>query len=137
MITCGIVSVEDNKTDAFVIKRTLASLTREDVTVLPDGKTAIDYLSDSSNVPRLILLDINLPRYNGLEILSRIRELEHLRETPIIMFSSSQIDEEIRAAYRMGANSYVAKPSSHPELESAIAGIYEYWYKTAKLATCG
>ena len=136
MISCGIVSVEDNKTDAFVIKRTLGSLTSEDVTVLPDGKSALDYLRDSSHVPTLILLDINLPCYSGLEILSLMRKLDHLRGIPIIMFSSSQLDEEIKAAYRLGANSYVAKPSSHVELESTIGDIYEYWYKTAKLATC-
>ena len=136
MISCGIVSVEDNKTDAFVIKRTLGSLTNEDVTVLPDGKSALDYLRDSSHVPTLILLDISLPCYSGLEILALVRKLDHLLDIPIIMFSSSQLDEEIKAAYRLGANSYVAKPSSHVELESTIGDIYEYWYKTAKLATC-
>ncbi len=136
MISCGIVSVEDNKTDAFVIKRTLGSLTSEEVTVLPDGKSALDYLRDSSHVPTLILLDINLPCYSGLEILSLVRTLDHLRGIPIIMFSSSQLDEEIKAAYRLGANSYVAKPSTHVELESTIGDIYEYWYNTAKLATC-
>ncbi len=136
MLSCGIVSVEDNKTDAFVIKRTLGALTSEKVTVIPDGKSALDYLRDSSHVPTLILLDINLPRYSGLEVLSFVRKLDHLLDIPIIMFSSSQLDEEIRAAYRLGANSYVAKPSSHNELEAAIGDIYEYWYKTATLATC-
>ena len=136
MLPCGIVSVEDNKTDAFVIKRTLGELTSECVTILPDGKCALDYLSDTSHVPSLILMDINLPFFSGLELLPLLRKLVHLRDTPIIMFSSSKLDEEIRAAYRLGANSYVAMPSTHIDLESAIEGIYTYWYKTAKLATC-
>ena len=136
MAPAGIVSVEDNKMDALVIKRTLGTLTCEDVTILATGKEALAFFSDKKNVPRLILLDINLPHYTGLEILKRIRTLDHLRGTPIIMFSSSQIDEEIHLSYWLGANSYVAKPSSHTELETAITTIYEYWYRTARIVGC-
>lgn len=136
MLSCGIISVEDNKTDAFVIKRTLRELSHEAVTVLPDGKAALEFLSDCTKVPTLILLDINLPFLTGLELLPSLRKLEHLSDVPIIMFSSSQLEEEIRAAYRLGANSYVAKPSTHMELESTIGDIYKYWYNTSKLSTC-
>ncbi|RZN45751.1 response regulator [archaeon] len=134
MTTCGIVSVEDNKMDGLVIKRTLSDLTCEDVTVIRDGHTALDFFCDDSKIPCLILLDINLPFKSGLEILKEIREREHLRKVPIVMFSSSQIDEEVENAYELGANSYVAKPSDHEQLEKALERIYEFWFETAMTA---
>ncbi len=133
MISCGIVSVEDNKTDALVIKRTLKQLTHENVTILKDGKEALNFFNDSTKTPCLIMLDINLPLYNGLELLEKIRNIEHLRYTPIIIFSSSHLDEEIKEAYKLGANCYVAKPSSHEKLEDSIKEIYKFWFNIAKI----
>lgn len=134
MTTCGIVSVEDNKMDGLVIKRTLSDLTNEEITVIRDGHTAAAFFSDESKVPCLILLDINLPFKNGLDVLRVIRERKHLKKVPVVMFSSSQLEEEIEDAYELGANSYVAKPSDHEQLERTLHRIYEFWFETAKTA---
>ncbi|HPR41922.1 MAG TPA: response regulator, partial [Candidatus Methanofastidiosa archaeon] len=123
-MNCGIVSVEDNKTDAMVIRRTLKELTSESVTVLKDGEMALNFFKDDKNVPSLILMDINIPFRNGLELLEVIRSYEHLREVPVVMFSSSLLDEEIKQSYHLGANSYVAKPCDHESLEDALREIY-------------
>jgi len=131
-MTCGIVSVEDNKTDALVIKRTLREMTSEDIIVLENGEDALDFFKNDNNTPLLILMDINIPFGNGLEILEEIRAYQHLKAVPIIMFSSSKLDEEIKKAYSLGANSYVAKPSDHDSLEDAIRHIYRYWFKISK-----
>ncbi|HOP08923.1 MAG TPA: response regulator, partial [Candidatus Methanofastidiosa archaeon] len=75
--------MEDNKTDAMVIRRTLKELTSESVTVLKDGEMALNFFKDDKNVPSLILMDINIPFRNGLELLEVIRSYEHLREVPV------------------------------------------------------
>lgn len=128
----GIVSVEDNKTDAMVIRRTLGELTCEEVTVLKDGKKALEYFKNENNRPSLILMDINIPFKSGLEILAVVRSYAHLKEVPIVIFSSSQLDEEVKKAYFLGANSYVAKPCNHENLEDVLREIYKFWFKTAK-----
>jgi len=132
-MNCGIVSVEDNKTDAMVIRRTFKELAGEEVTVLKDGEMAMKFFKDMNNVPSLILMDINIPFKSGLEILEVIRSYEHLKEVPIVMFSSSLLDEEIRKSYHLGANTYVAKPCDHERLEDALKEIYKFWYRIARI----
>jgi CheY-like chemotaxis protein len=131
-----ILLVEDDDNDVFFFKRAakLAGLTNP-LHVAQDGRQAIDYLkgtgacADRSRfpMPSLVLLDLKLPLVMGLEVLKWIRAQPELRAVIVIVFTSSRLAPDIDTAYRLGANSYVVKPSSPSELQPMLAVIKQYW----------
>jgi CheY-like chemotaxis protein len=131
----GILIIEDNVTDGLVIKRTLARHISEEITIARDGLQALSFFSQHLKgdadvvLPRLITLDLNMPKMNGFELLERIKENENTKDIPIIILTSSQLPDEIKRAYRLGANSYVIKPTDHAQYERTIERIYEYWFE--------
>lgn len=82
--------------------------------------------------PDLILLDINMPRKNGLQVLSEIRSDPNLRHLPVVMLSTSSAEHDVSIAYETGAQGYVTKPMNVSELFSAIHAIEEYWFNTVR-----
>lgn len=125
-----ILLIEDNPDDAGLVTR---ALRKEDpgtsVLHLNNGEEALDYLlgADGGNLPRLILLDLKMPKVDGLELLSRIKADERTREVPVVMLTSSNQHSDIRASYRLGANSYIVKPVEFDGFVKAVAGISRYW----------
>jgi CheY-like chemotaxis protein len=109
-----------------------------------DGEEAIDYLKGRGKFadrgkypfPALMLLDFNMPKQNGLEVLAKIRADSKLRKLVVIMLSSSVEEKEIEAAYMLGVNSYVEKPSSFHELIHTILSIHQYWFGCAHFPHC-
>jgi CheY-like chemotaxis protein len=109
------------------------------VEFVSDGEEAIDYLkgrgkfSDRTRypIPAIMLLDFNMPKQNGLEVLTKIRRDDQLKKLVVLMLSSSVDEREILAAYELGVNSYVEKPSSFHELVHTVLCINQYWFGCA------
>jgi len=113
-----VLLVEDSPTDVFVIKEVLGGCAVNfRVDVAQDGQEALRYLQDSSSgsCPALVLLDLNIPKVNGLEVLRKLRASPRCQRTPVIVVSSSRADEDRGMAEQLGANAYFQKPA---DLES-------------------
>ena len=123
-----ILLVEDNPDDAALTSLALREGVPATIEVAPDGQQALDYLfSDANDLPRLVLLDLRLPRTDGLEVLRRIREHERTCLTPVVILTSSSAPEDVAAGYRYGANSYVRKPVDFEQFASLVRQIGRYW----------
>ena len=105
--------------------------------VIHDGETALRLMEscrDSNESPAdLIILDLNLPKVNGFEILDFLKKDHRLRAVPVIVMSSSSAEQDVRRAYLLGANAYVVKPISLGEVMSTIRALAEFWFRTARL----
>lgn len=131
-----ILQVEDEADDIFMLQ---VVFRRADITcplhVVTDGQMAIDYLSgvgpyanrEEHPLPCLVLLDLKLPRLNGLEVLAWIRQQPNLKNLVIVIFSSSILSEDVERAYELGANSYIQKPSD-PSRTLQIAHLLKGWW---------
>jgi two-component system, response regulator len=137
-----ILVVEDDANDEFLTLRTLKKLRlANDVTVLRDGAEAIDFLfgkgayagRDALPMPRLMLLDLKLPKMGGLDVLRMVRGEPRFKELPVVVFTSSSEDPDIEAAYRFGANSYVTKPVDHESFIKAVTNVGLYWMITNRI----
>lgn len=131
-----ILLVEDNPDD---VELTLRAFRQNNISnkvvVARDGAEAIDYLTgtgmyedrNSKDIPVLILLDLKLPKIDGLEVLKRIRSNEAIRLIPVVILTSSIEENDVIAGYRNGANSYVRKPVDFKEFIEAIKLLGLYW----------
>lgn len=131
-----ILLVEDNPDD---IELTLRAFRKRrilnPVVVLRDGQEALEYLfgtgryadREPSGVPMVILLDLKLPRVDGLEVLRRIRADERTRMQPVVMLTSSVEEEDLIASYRLGVNSYIRKPVDFEQFVEVVGQIGLYW----------
>lgn len=138
----SILLVEDNPADVKITQRAL----REgglpvDLLVVRDGQEAVEYLMRQGTyeaqsdwrVPDLILLDINLPRLNGLQVLERIRSTPALRTTPVVVLTTSRRQEDVQQMYAAGANTYIEKPQDFNRFVQVLQTIQRYWLETALL----
>lgn len=131
-----ILLVEDNPDDRDLTLRVLRRhLLANEVVAVADGAEALDYLfatgahagRDVSQVPRLVLLDLKLPKVSGLEVLSHIRADPRTRRLPVVILTSSAEEQDIVASYDRGANSYVRKPVVFGEFAEAVRQLGLYW----------
>lgn len=90
-----------------------------------DGASAVEALTSSTTQPRLVLLDLELPKMDGLEVLRRLRAHPATRRTPVVVFTGTDVDPDM--GYRMGANGWVRKPRDADELARAVQAIQSYW----------
>jgi len=128
--------IEDSSDEIAAILQALAPVAgREQVEVCRDGIAALDFLHcrdgqvarNPAEMPRLILLDTNLPRLSGLDVLREIRARENTRLLPVTMIASTCTADEVQTACRLGANSFVRKPANLGDLGERIAVIARYW----------
>ncbi len=98
-----------------------------------DGVELLEYLKKNAAMPSLILLDINMPRKDGKQILEEIKTSAQWRHIPVVMFTTSKSPEDIRQCYDLGANSFIVKPSSFENLLSVTNTIGKYWVDTVSL----
>jgi two-component system response regulator len=127
-----ILLVEDNPDDeALTIRALRKNNILNEVTVAHDGVEALKLLfpDETSDLPlpALILLDLNLPKVSGLEVLSRIQTEERTRLIPVVVLTSSKLDEDVLASYRGGANGYVRKPVKFVEFATAVSTLGMFW----------
>ena len=126
-----ILLVEDNPDDEELTVRALRMRTTPNVEVARDGQEALDYLfNDANSMPQLVLLDLELPNIDGLEVLRRIRADERTCLTPVVILTSSDAPIDVIAAYRYGANSYVRKPVDFNQFAEMIHHLGLYWLVT-------
>lgn len=135
-----ILLVEDNPADIRLTKKAIQkSELVSQLDVVKDGVEAITYLKkfkkDSHiNHPDLILLDLNLPKKNGLEVLKEIKEDEDLKRIPVVVLTISSNEEDLLKAYNLHANSFINKPLDIKEFYIIVEFICTYWFKVVKLA---
>jgi two-component system, response regulator len=128
-----ILLVEDNSDDVELTQRAFRkNHIANDVIVVRDGEEASRFLFDESSrnargLPQLILLDLNLPKVSGLEVLQRIRADERTRLIPTVVLTSSKQEEDLLGSYRLGVNSYVRKPVDFNEFVEAVRQVGLYW----------
>ena len=127
-----ILLIEDNADDEELVVLALTEAgVANPVRVLRDGAAALEYLftvdRESLRLPRVVLLDLQLPRVNGLQVLRRIRADERTRHLPVVVLTSSDADEDILGSYETGANSYVRKPVEFSEFAAAVRQLGLYW----------
>ena len=131
-----ILLVEDNPSDVKLTKRALEQnqITNE-LIVAEDGREALDYLfgtgryagRDVRDVPAVVLLDLKLPKVDGLEVLQQIRANERTRLLPVVILTSSSQEEDMVASYKLGANSYIRKPVDFAQFAEAVRILGMYW----------
>jgi CheY-like chemotaxis protein len=130
-----ILLVEDDKRD---LELTLIALERSqlanDVVIVRDGAQALDYLNREGDHagraegnPAVILLDLKLPKVNGLEVLRIVRATESLRSVPVVMLTSSHEESDVLRSYELGVNAYVVKPVDFKQFVAAIADLGVFW----------
>jgi CheY-like chemotaxis protein len=136
METKRILLVEDNPDDEVLTLRALKKHNiQNQVVVARDGAEALDYLfgtgsyasRDTSLIPAVVLLDLKLPKLDGLEVLRRIRVDERTKLLPVVILTSSREEQDILRAYNFGANSYIRKPVDFAEFSAAVEQLGVYW----------
>jgi two-component system response regulator len=134
--SADIILVEDNAHDAELALYALGKRNfSQKVEVLRDGAEALDYLyctgryssRSFQDLPRLVLLDLKLPKVDGIEVLRRVKSDRQLRCTPVVMLTSSREERDVMESYRLGANSYVVRPVDFDQFARALQAIGSYW----------
>jgi two-component system response regulator len=126
----SILLVEDNPRDAELTLRAFRKQNLANgVTVAHDGVEALDIVFGRSGAerPRVVLLDLKLPKVDGLEVLRRLKEDERTRAIPVVVVTSSNQDPDIKTAYALGANSYVVKPVDFEAFMKTMSELGFYW----------
>ena len=129
-----ILLVEDDPDDETLTLRALGSI-KNDIVVVRDGVEALDYLfgtgpyagRDTRVTPRLVLLDLKLPKVDGLEVLRRLRADPRTMLVPVVVLTSSDRQKDVVESYQLGANSYVRKPVDFAEFSEAVRQLGLYW----------
>lgn len=131
-----ILLVEDNKSDAILTKRALAKINLANNLIhLNDGAQALDFIfargefSDRNpeNIPKVIFLDLKMPKVDGLEVLKAIKNDEITKLIPVVMMTSSQEESDLVESFKLGVNSYVVKPMNFENFSDTIVQLGLYW----------
>jgi len=134
-----VLMVEDNEGDIFLITEALEEKKMVNrITVVKNGKDAIDFLGktetcEDGGMPDLILLDINLPKRNGLEVLAHIKNDLRLKHIPVIMLTTSSSEKDIKTSYQNHANCFITKPIDIDNLLLVITAIENFWINMVTL----
>lgn len=139
MTSRSILLVEDNAGDVRLTREALREAdVRVDLRAVPDGEQALAFLRAEgehaeADLPDLILLDLNLPKKNGLEVLEEIKGDPVLRRTPVIMLTTSSSARDVSACYDRGVNCYVVKPLDLDDFTTLVQAINGFWLEVARL----
>jgi chemotaxis family two-component system response regulator Rcp1 len=134
-----ILLVEDNPGDARLTREALAhSKVRNTLHHARDGEEALEFLHHSGPLgshphPDLILLDLNLPRRHGREVLEEIKKDPALMHIPVVILTSSQAEEDVLRSYQLHANCFITKPVDLEQLTKVVQGIEQFWFTLVKL----
>lgn len=132
-----VLLVEDNLNDAELTMRELKKhKLANNLVHVKDGEEALDFMfatgkfagaRDVSYLPKVVLLDIQMPKVNGIEVLQKIKSNPQTQSTPVVMLTSSKEDPDIQKCYDLGANSYIVKPVNFERFAEAIRNVGLYW----------
>jgi chemotaxis family two-component system response regulator Rcp1 len=133
----NVLVVEDSPADVRLIREALKNgAVPVEITVASDGVEAMEYLhraEGQEGAPDLMLLDLNLPRKNGREVLAEVKTSPKLKQMPVLIMTSSRSDEDINQAYALNANGYITKPYDFHEYVNVVLAIEQFWFLTASL----
>ena len=136
-----ILMIEDNPGDVRLTQEALKEgRLWNHLTVARDGMEAVDYLHRSgrfqnATCPDLILLDLNLPKKDGREVLADIKSDEKLKSIPVVILTTSRAEEDIVKSYKLHANCYITKPVDFQQFASVVRSIEDFWFTVVKLPT--
>ncbi len=137
-----VIIAEDDPDDRLLIKDALNEASNQpiDIFFVQDGAEMLDYLyhrgkyrDNNSPHPELVLLDLNMPKKGGMEVLQEIKSDSALRTIPVVVLTTSTAPEHIARSYELGGNGFVTKPNSYSELVELMKNIDRYWFKTVAL----
>ena len=140
--TISILLAEDDPDDRYLIGEALEeNLVTNDLYIVEDGEELLDYLYQRGKYhekgkwprPGLILLDLNMPRKDGREVLGEIKADPELRRIPIVVLTTSQAEDDITHTYDLGISGYITKPASFSGLLETIKAVGEYWLQVVEL----
>lgn len=127
-----ILIAEDDADDRFLLQTAFEENGFKDkLQFVENGVEVMDYLRGPNPYPRFILLDLNMPKKDGREVLKELKNSPELKKIPVIVFSTTNNEQEMRRCYELGANSYITKPNSFENLVKTIAVIRGYWTHTS------
>ena len=138
-----LLVVDDNPADVALLREALAgSKHRSQINSVSDGVEAMAFLNHREKYvnairPDLVILDLNLPKRDGLAVLAAMKAGPDLRRIPVVIFSTSELRKDIVRSYEMGANCYVSKPGNLNDFFSAVKAIEEFWFGSAVLPPRG
>jgi len=123
-----VLLVEDNASDAELTLRALQKRNLANrVVVARDGVEALEVLQRAEPPPKVVLLDLKLPKLNGLEVLRRLKSDDRTKRIPVVVLTSSHEEPDVEESYRLGVNSYIVKPVDFESFASAVAEVGLYW----------
>lgn len=136
-----ILVIDDNEDDYEAIARAFRKVgMSNNVSLCNTGQMAMDFLKhegkfqeEKADRPALIMLDLNMPGMDGMQVLGRIRKDENLKQIPVVIWTTSSNEKDIDACYALGANAYMQKPVIFDDLVASIRRLKEYWFETAFL----
>ncbi len=134
-----ILVVDDSDGDVFLIKEALSEgKILNKISIVNDGQEALDFLQkkspfESQELPDLILLDVNMPKKNGHEVLKFIKDDPQLKTIPVVMLTTSAADTDINQSYQSHANCFVTKPVELSDFMQVISSIEHFWFSIVKL----
>jgi len=135
-----ILIAEDDADDRFLLQSAFEENGYKDkLHFVENGLELIDYLNsltdieDEAKMPRFIMLDLNMPKKDGREVLKEIKSNPHFKKIPVIIFSTTNNEQEMKRCYELGANSYITKPNSFENLIKTVATLRSYWVNTTRL----
>jgi len=132
----NILLVEDNPGDVELTEDALRrSKVTTKVAVVNDGEDALVYLNsrDDGSMPDLVLLDLNLPKKDGMEVLKEMRGDPNLKHIPVVVLTTSEAERDILASYQLGANCFISKPVDLNEFRKVVESIDDFWFTIVKL----
>lgn len=139
MSVIQILLVEDNEGDILLTLEAFKEIkAKNNIAVVKDGEEAIEFLKKEgqytdSIMPQLILLDINMPKINGIEVLDFIKKDERLKRIPVVMLTTSSSESDIAACYEKSANCFITKPLDFGKFLNVIESIETFWFTIAQL----
>lgn len=137
-----IVLIDDSPSEPILLGSAIQKSERQiHLETFDDSIAAVKELIRRGNeeqdlVPNLILLDLNMPGYSGIEVLGKLRSDENLRFIPVIVMTSSSLDSDMREGLKKGANCVIVKPTGHQRYVEVVKMIYDFWFETVKRLDC-
>jgi CheY-like chemotaxis protein len=142
MKNLSILIAEDDADDRFLMQKAIDEVGYKDIQIrfVENGVELLDDLNNirskkpATTYPKFILLDLNMPKMDGREVLKNIKTDDEFRKIPVIIFSTTKNQLEVKRCYNLGANTYIVKPVNFDSLVETIQHIRTYWLETATLA---
>ena len=129
-----ILVVEDDEVDVMTIKRAMKEIhVTNPVKVKWNGEEALEYLQGEKDLPGIILLDLNMPRMDGREVLEALKGDRGLRSIPVVILTTSDAEQDIMASYDLGANCYLKKPLGLDDFLHVVKSVENFWLTLVKL----